>query len=148
MLYKLEGAPPQRGHRAHGSFQLQQPLLPGHLLGVSLGIHGHGQSWLTHIKAPGWVQVGVGMLGGQWAGGQGLEKCGRQERPLWLCAFGPFGWSLHLSSDSSLCPQLLKVHSQPPQTHCVAHTEDWESLAPGGPTRPSRARPNRVLQIS
>lgn len=56
---------------------------------------------------PGWLR----RLEGPRTGGQGLGKCGRQEGALWLCAICPFGWSLHLSSDPSPCPQLHQAHS-------------------------------------
>ena len=115
--------PPQRGHRAEGSFQLQQPLLPGHLPRVSPSNTLPGHPWALTALANSdqspklGPEVGVGILEGQQAGGQSPGKCGRQEgAPLALCLR-----SFWLVSPSFLSlqplPPLLRAHSQPSQTH-------------------------------
>lgn len=82
------------------------------------------------------------MLGGQWAGGQGLGKCGRQEG-------GPSGSvpSVLLAKLSSFPVIPAPSPNSSELIHCLlrltyaAKTEGWGSLAPGGATRQDLAQP-------
>lgn len=82
------------------------------------------------------------MLRGQWAGGQDLGKCGRQEGPSGSVPL------VSLFSDSPSDPNSSKIIHSHLRLRYAAQSEDQDSLVPGGATRPSLAHHNQLFQRS